>query len=526
MSNFKKTRMLNSKPVVSILFSVLTFIQAICFAEESHSQSPSPEQLAKRIDQRLLTSNGDTPLRFADDATFLRRVTLDLSGRIPTISEVREFLEDSSQTKYRKVVDRLMNSGVHVQNEATLWRRAWIPQADTREYVEVADDFEMWLAQKLQQRIRYDQLVREVITWKDETASNEIDPNGFYVANESKPENLAASATRAFLGINLDCAQCHDHPFSRWTREQFWQTAAFFAEPKQQADGSTMLVKVKIPDSKLEFAPKLLSETNVEWPEHTDSVALKTVLADWILTEDQKYLARNAVNRIWSHYFGAALIEPMDDLSSDASQSGSRAELLNELANLFVASGYDMQFITAGIVLSDAYRLSSKQEGVTDESTDSNELVMHAARVRGLSGDQLYNSLRTSAGLVSTSSGANGDRRSDPRQTFMLDFHVERVGEAERSISQALTLMNGSFTNALATKSNNQMLAAVLVSPFMSFDDQIDTIFIATLGRHADEAELNAVRRYANSQGNDDRERCLGDLYWSLINGPEFNTNH
>ncbi|MEO9593537.1 DUF1549 domain-containing protein [Rhodopirellula bahusiensis] len=526
MSDLKTTRIFKLKSFVCIVFSVLSIIQAICFADEARSQSPSPEQIAKRIDHRLLISKDDTPLRFADDATLLRRVSLDLSGRIPTISEVRNFLHDSSQTKYGQVVDRLMNSGVHVQNEATLWRRTWIPQADTREYAEVADDFEMWVVKKLQQGIRYDQLVREVITWKDETASNEIDPSGFYVANESKPENLAASATRAFLGINLDCAQCHDHPFSRWTREQFWQTAAFFAEPKEQSDGSTMLVKVKVPDSKLEFAPKLLKETKMEWPEHTDSVALKSILADWILTEDQNYLARNAINRMWSHYFGTGLVEPMDDLSSDASQSGPRAELLNELARIFVGSGYDTQLITSAIVLSDAYRLSSEQEGATDEPTGSNDLMMHAARVRGLSADQLYNSLLTSAGRTSTRSGARGDRRSEPRQTILLAFHVGRVGEAERSISQALTLMNGSFTNALATKANNPMLASVLASPFMNFNDQIDTIFVATLGRHAGEEERNAVHRYAESQGNDDRERSLGDLYWAIINSPEFNTNH
>ena len=291
MSDIKTIRLFYLEHFVCIVCSVLPVSQAICFADERHSQPPNAEQIAKRIDQCLLLSNGDIPPSFADDATFLRRLSLDLSGRIPNIFEVRDFLGDSSQTKYSQVVDRFMNSGVHVQNEATLWRRAWIPQADTREYADVADDFEMWLAQKLQQGIRYDQLVREVITWEGETASNEIDPNGFYVANDFKPENLAASATRAFLGINLDCAQCHDHPFSRWTREQFWQTAAFFTEPKEQSDGSTMLMKVKVPDSPLEFAPKLLSETDVEWPEHVDSFALKSILAEWILTEDQNYLA-------------------------------------------------------------------------------------------------------------------------------------------------------------------------------------------------------------------------------------------
>lgn len=514
--------------MLSITFGILVGMQCShsqrSSAVDSVRSEPNSIDITNLIDERLHVDDLDAETAYADDATFLRRITLDLIGRIPTIAEVHDFLGDTSQTKRLQVIERLITSGAHYQNMATFWRRAWVPQADTGEYAAVADDFETWLAQELQRGTRYDQLVSAVVTWDtDSSTTDAIDPSGFYMANEAMPANLAASATRAFLGINLDCAQCHDHPFASWSREQFWQTAAFFAEPRRNAEGMTSLPMLRVPDSELEYSPKLLSEAGVTWPDELDNVALKSVLAKWMLAEDQEFLARNAVNRLWSQFLGEALIEPMDDLSTDTAQTGPRAVLLHELADVFIDSGYNTELLTRAIVQSDAYRLASSQ---IDIVTDPNSVAKTAARVRGLSGEQLYNSLRTAAGLPAEDTFNRNGQRRGRRQSFVRAFHVERPHEAERSISQALTLMNGSFANELSTKANNNMLAAVLASPFMRFDEQIDTVFIAVVGRHASESERLAVRRHAEYWGQDSRQRCLGDLYWALINGPEFSTNH
>lgn len=507
-----------------ILFGVLCSHRQCSFAVEGVRSEQNPLDIAALIDDRLHIHDREAPIAYADDATFLRRVTLDLVGRIPTISEVHEFLGDTSQAKRLQAIERLVSSGAHYQNMATFWRRAWVPQADTGEFASVADGFETWLAQELRRGTPYDQLVRAIVTWNDDSATTDaIDPSGFYVANEAMPANLAASATRAFLGINLDCAQCHDHPFASWSREQFWQTAAFFAEPKRSAEGITALPVLKVSDSELEYSPKLLSKADVTWPDELDNVALKSVFAEWMLAEDQDYLARNAVNRLWSHFFGEALIEPIDDLSSDTAQTGPRAELLHELAEVFIDSGYNTELLTRAIVQSDAYRLVPSP---IDIVTDPNSVAKTAARVRGLSGEQLYNSLLTAAGLPLENTFNRKGQRRGRRQSFVMAFHVERPHEAERSISQALTLMNGSFANELSTKADNKMLAAVLASPFMSFGEQIDTVFVAVLGRHASEAERLAVLRHAEYRDEDSRQRCLGSLFWALINGPEFSSNH
>ena len=523
----------------------LFFFTIIAVANTCQADEITPTTISRLIDQRLGTDD-TSQFEFANDAEFLRRVTLDLAGRIPTIVEVYEHLGNTSKSKQTEAITRLMHSGVHYRTMATFWRRSWVPQADTPEFDSVSDKFERWLVYRLQQGTRYDELVVEVLTL-DQTniAPESTTPIGFYDANLSKPENLAASATRAFLGINLDCAQCHDHPFSRWTREQFWQTAAFFARPEMGKDSQPQPPKVRIPDTKLEYEPALLTKTKIQWPQKLDSISLRLILVDWMKANQEHLLAKNAVNRLWAHFFGEAIIEPIDDLSRDEFQTGDRASLLNDLAQAFIASGYNLEILVEGIVSSNAYRLSSSlpdskipadsQPPEQAEKKDSeppyqsdvpSPLKITRATVRGLTGEQLYDSLQTAAGLPSERSDVRGGSGRSQRSEFSTRFYVERAHTAERSISQSLTLMNGSFVSELTSKEGNLMLASVLSSPFMKFDEQIDTIFIATLGRHARSAELQVIKQSFDTHPETTREKHLGNLFWVLVNSSEFNTNH
>lgn len=496
----------------------------------SRAADVTPLAISRLIDKQLGIDVANKS-QFAGDAEFLRRVTLDLAGRIPTIVEVHEYLSNTSESRRIEAIDRLMHSGVHYRNMATFWRRAWVPQADTPEFDSVTDDFERWLVHRLQKRTRYDELVAEILML--DHASNapaSTTPVGFYNANLSRPENLAASATRAFLGINLDCAQCHDHPFSRWTREQFWQTAAFFAEPQANEKSQSQPPKVRVPDTKMEYEPALLTKAKIEWPEKLDSVSLRLILVDWMKTNEEQLLAKNAVNRLWAHYFGEAIIEPVDDLSRDEVQTGARAQLLNDLSAAFIASGYDLNLLTEGIVSSNAYRLSSSPSGTSTGSEPDPDAPgpfrITRATVRGLTGEQLFDSLQTAANLPSERRDVGGRSDRSQRSEFASRFYIENSFSAERSITQALTLMNGSFVSELTTKQGNLMLASILSAPFMNFDEQIDTVFIAVLGRHARETELQVIKQSFESHADTTRESHLGNLFWVLVNSSEFNTNH
>ena len=519
---------------------VIVATSAVCRAGEI-----GPTDLSRLIDNRLGIDAADCS-RFAGDSQFLRRLTLDLAGRIPTISEVYTYLGNTSESRRSDAIRRLMNSGIHRRNMATFWRHSWVPQADTPEFASVAEGFELWLVHRLQEGARYDELVAEILTLDNSSlVAASTTPIGFYNANQSKPENLAASATRAFLGINLDCAQCHDHPFSRWTREQFWQTAAFFAPPETDPAGQIHLPKVRIPDTDLTYEPALLTRAKIQWPQKPDSATLRRILADWMKQDQERLLAKNAVNRLWAQFFGEAIIEPIDDLSRDEFQSGDRADLLNDLAATFIATGYNLDILVEGIVGSHAYRLTSSATtpgdfmAVADVAPsaeaegppvsapdDSAPLQIARPIVRGLTGEQLYDSLQTAAGLPPERTDVGGRPVRSQSWNFSALFYTERTHTAERSIAQALTLMNGSLVNEMTSPQGNPMLASVLSSPFMSFPEQIDTVFIAVLGRHARAAELQAVSRNFDSGRDTSREQHLGNLFWVLVNSSEFNTNH
>jgi hypothetical protein len=487
-------------------------------------ESPDPAKLAAIIDSRLegeWKRAGVKPAPLVDDATFLRRAALDLSGRVPTTAEVREFLGDTSPDKRAKLVVRLIDSGGHTRHMATYWRRTWVPQADTAEFARLADDFEAWVAARLQENAPYDRIIRELLTMP-ETAGKRgvVSPVGFYAASESKPENLAANATRSFLGVNLDCAQCHNHPFARWTRDQFWQTAAFFAAPKKGADGKAMPPELTIPNTKKALTPELLDGAAVKWPESLASDTGRKLLADWLVAKDNPYFARNTVNRLWAHIYGTALVEPLDDLSGDSGNEGYHAELLKELGDEFAASGFDLKYITRALVLTKAYQLSA----VTPDATDPRPFARMP--IRGLTGEQLYDSLRTAAGLPPERADTGRGLGLEARKRFAAQFHVERPVNAERSITQALSMMNGRLTNDLTDPAKNPTLGGVVNAPFLDTKGKVETLFLAVLGRKPSAKEAKTMVDYVEGVTETERERALGDVFWALINSTEFNTNH
>ncbi|MBN9524135.1 DUF1549 domain-containing protein, partial [bacterium] len=328
------------------------------------ARAADPAALAATIDARLAAgwaAAGVAPAPLVDDAAFLRRASLDLIGRVPTVAEARAFLADAAPDKRARLVARLIDSGGHTRHMATFWRRAWVPQADTPEFARLADGFEAWVAARVQDGAPYDRVVRELLTAADAPRGRTAvaTPVGFFAASENKPENLAANTARAFLGVNLDCAQCHDHPFARWTRDQFWQTAAFFAPPGRDAAGKATPPRVTIPNTKKTLGPELLDGSAAAWPAAPAPDTGRTLLAGWLTARGNPYFARNATNQLWAHAYGTALVEPLDDMSGEGATAGPQADLLRELADAFTASGFDLKYLTRALVLTRAYQLSA-----------------------------------------------------------------------------------------------------------------------------------------------------------------------
>lgn len=519
---------------------------AVAAAEPPETQAdmavaPQVEKLAARIDRHLSSAwqeSGVAVADAADDATFVRRIYLDLVGRIPTVAEVRVFLADERGDKRAQLIDRLVASGGHARHFATFWRRAWIPQADTPEFEGLTEEFESWAAMRLRDNVPYDQLVREMLTYSRTQQGEhpsampaadrrsfelkDVTPVGFLAASQFRPENLAATTTRAFLGLNLDCAQCHDHPFSRWTRDQFWQTAAFFVSASTPGDSGGLL-QISIPNTQRTVHATFLDESQPWLPQSAASSGGRAALADWIVGQENPYFARNAVNRVWAHFFGWGLVEPLDDLSDE--NPASLPALLDELSQAFVASGYDLNALTRAITRTHAYQLSTIS--AAGPPNGEQRPLFQRMPVRGLTGEQLYDSLRVAAGLPIERRDLLELRPTNDRAEFASRMLISRPVDAERSIVQSLALMNGGLTGELTKPMSSPMLATAVDAPFLNAQEKVELLFLATLSRPPTDAESSRLLNYLESGGQErSAAESLGNVFWSLLNSSEFNTNH
>ncbi len=490
------------------------------------------QTLTARIDSVLAARWAEAkvlPAAVADDGEFLRRASLDLIGKIPTAAEARDFLDDPGKSKRLALVERLLDSPAYTTRATEIWRRLLLPEADTEDLArQVAGNFEAWLRKKVIEDAGYDRIVREILTAKLDgrnadfaVAARRLEPSpaGYYVAKESKPENIASGVSRVFLGVRLECAQCHNHPFASWKREQFWSLAAFFAEVPAQGPENAVNVRrqpdaaprreLTIPGTKKVVKATHLDGSTPAWRPRADT---REILAEWVTAPDNPYFARAVVNSVGARFFGAGLVEPVDDLDSAAGSELSG--LLDELAEQFRAHGYKLKFLIRVLTATRAYNLSS----VANQS-ESTTPMFASMPVRGLSPGQLFDSLTQ----------ATGAEPGDARARFLELFasREDRPVEAETTIIQALTMMNGSYIDGATNPETSQVLGAIVKAPFLDTPGRIETLYLATLTRRPRPDELALLVRFVERRKSDDEQaKALADIFWAILNGPEFHLNH
>jgi hypothetical protein len=511
----------------TLLFLALALVLVRPLPAEEPPATPKPVKdpraLSTEIDRVLSVLQKDAslePVPLADDAEFLRRVSLDLIGRIPTVSEVRDFLDDRHPDKRARIVEQLLQGRGYADHFAHVWRAAWLPQVNLEaEDPTLRLSFEGWLRKRLEEDSPYDQMVREILTIRAPGSARgrqpgEPTPIAFFQANENKPENLAASTSRLFLGTKLECAQCHNHPFAPWSREQFWQYAAFFAG----VENGRVRREITIPGVGMVVQARFLDDRVPEWK---DGVNPRVTLADWMTGEDNKFFARAAVNRIWAHFFGTGLIEPVDELSAE---EGEARELLAVLAPSFAASGYDLKFLIRAIVGSQAYQRASARSGTRSDSEDEQQLkLLGRMAVRGLSPEQLFDSL-----VEATGHQASGDFRRT-RAEFLARFNnpTDKPTEAQRSILQALSLMNGRLVGSATSVDRSRTLSSVAEAPFLDTAGRIEALYLAALSRKPRPDERARLVAYVDRGGpTGNKRQALADVFWALLNSSEFTLNH
>jgi hypothetical protein len=492
---------------------------------------PDPARLAERIDAYLdarLKAERVTPAPRADDAEFLRRAYLDITGRIPEPRAVHDFLADKDPDKRAKLIGELLESPRCASHFAALWRAALLPEATSDAQARVFQPgFEAWLRLKFRADTPYDVLVRELLTAPisgDPRAPEPVlrdpaNPNAlaFFAVKEAKAENLAAATARVFLGVQIECAQCHNHPFGRWERDQFWQTAAFFSGIDRHGDDAFAPIsdarrrEIAVPNSARTLRATFLDGTEPKWA----AAPPRRVLADWVTARDNPYFARATANRVWGMFFGRGIVDPVDDFS-DANEP-SHPELLDDLAKCLTDADFDLKALIRGLCRTRAYQRTSAR---THAAQDDPRLFARMA-VRGLSGEQLYDSLALATGYREPGG------RAAARDRFLTQFAQRgRATEPETSIAQALALMNGRFLNLVTSAEGSPTLVAVCETPGLTPRTRIDALYLAALGRKPTAKELDRMDRYVAEGGTDRTAERLSDVFWVLMNSAEFRLNH
>ncbi|MCB9937429.1 MAG: DUF1549 domain-containing protein [Planctomycetaceae bacterium] len=387
------------------------------------------------------------------DSEFIRRVYLDVIGVLPSRSETEAFLADGDSNKRHKLIDRLLERDEY----AEFWAQKWsdlLRIKSSKLSASGVHKFHRWIVRAMQENIPYDQIATELLTARGSTFTNP--PANFYRAM-ADPNDCAESVSQLFLGIRIQCAKCHNHPFDRWSQDNYYGIGAFFSRVQRKPIGGDGDVFVWLdrgseatqPRTGQLIRPWLPLTGDIDPLADTDR---RRLFADWLISSENPFFARVAVNRIWAHLLGRGIVDPVDDFRAD--NPASHPELLDALAQTFVETGYDQKELIRTILKSQVYQLSSK----TNDSNQQDGKYFSHVYARPLGAEQLFDAVCHTTGVPERFANLPENTRATnlPSPEFGNEFLSvfgqparNTVCECERSddskLAQALQLINGSL---------------------------------------------------------------------------------
>jgi hypothetical protein len=513
----------------------------IAAAGAGHDPLSVAALIDRAVDQRLAEARLPASPA-ADDPEFLRRVTLDITGRIPTLGRATGFLDDRDSDRRRSLIDELLSSREYAQHFASIWGNRLAPPNAVKGKPP-PDRFGPWLAEQFQRNRGWDQIVSDLLTADGDMARTP--QTAFITANSEhfrpQPSLLAGSAARYFLGVQLRCAECHDHPFAAWKQTDFWGTAAFFGRLRNTSKKGPPFILTEALDPEAWSAPagiitipsgsgkaagqvvraRYLRGKEASLPEDG---RLRAVFAAWVTAPENPYFANALVNRTWAHFFGRGLVNPVDDFRDG--NPASHPEVVQLLADEFRASGYDLKHLIRCICNSRTYQHSSRPLPANEKDR---ELCSHMA-VKPLSAEAFYDSLVV---VLTASKAAPGSGKSkvkvpapktlppEARDDFVRFFRAQGGTEATefvQGIPQFLKRLNGDLFNGGAP------LIDQLLRSGASREEILTNLYLATLARRPTAAEVGLLSNYVSRQ-QDPQQGYAGAL-WILLNSGEFVLNH
>ncbi|WP_437201805.1 DUF1549 domain-containing protein [Planctomicrobium sp. SH664] len=494
------------------------------------------------------------PAPRASDSEWVRRVYLDLAGRIPTVAETRKFLEDTSETRHERLVTTLLKSPDFARHEATIWTNLLVGRAENRKINR--DALLSWLTDAFRRNQPWDDTLSQLLTAQGPA---EEGPTNFLLAHLNNQAVPATSVTaRIFLCQQLQCAQCHQHPVVKeWGQEQFWKFNAFFQqtrirETSQPGSQPGRMSSTRELVNQEKFGPTfyetLQGVMQVAYPEFAGKEItkapeqpLRDQLAELLGEDGSHQLAKAFINRTWAQIFGYGFTHPVDDMGPH--NPPSHPELLDALAKEFVSNGYSVQKLMYSICLSEPYLLSSRvtDENPVDAPEQGERPYFSRMYVKPMTAEQLFDSLVIASGTSPqrlNSRQGPGLRREDWAKQFFAALETEENSESttlDGSLPQVLMMMNGDLIQRAVSPESGQYLNSVLNKQGATETQKINELSLAALSRPATPDEVNRIRKLVRLHVKQRTEKnvpapvavqeALRDVYWAYLNSSEFSVN-
>jgi Protein of unknown function (DUF1553)/Protein of unknown function (DUF1549) len=513
-------------------FSTYTVGSHFVVLPQGLEYSARPQPVANYVDELVnlkLQKLRMEPSGRSSDEAFLRRVYVDLAGVLPSEDEYHAFIQSTDPAKRAALIDQLLERKEFTEVWVSKWAE-WLMMRSSNEtsYKSVILYYN-WLSEQIASNVPLDKMVRDILSANGGTFKNA--PTNFY-QRERDTLKVSENVAQIFMGMRTQCAQCHNHPFDRWTQDDYYSFAAFFSQigRKQAEDYREVIVfnagggEISHPVNGRQMPPVFLGGG----PAQTAGKDRREVLANWLASPENPYFASNFVNRVWQHFFGIGIVEPVDDVR--VSNPPSNAPLLDELAKRFTASNYNFKQLVRDICLSEAYQRSTE----TNPSNATDERNFARQTLRRIKAESMLDILSQVTNTKEKFQGLPlGARAVQIADGTSSNYFLTTFGRATRetacscevkmepTLSQALHLLNGDSSNEKIRQGN---LIGKWRQEGLSPQQIVEKLYITCVSRKPTPEEY--ARLQSLFPDGVDPQQGLEDAFWALVNGREFLFNH
>jgi hypothetical protein len=480
---------------------------------------------------------GIPPSELCDDATFLRRVSIDIAGTLPTEAEVTAFLSDRNPDKRDLLIDRLLDRPEYADHFANKWNLILRNKRKQEEDRSGNYAFHDWIRDALYDNVPYDQFVREILTAAGDASYN---PPVVWYREVAQTNEQVEDVAQLFLGVRIQCARCHHHPFEKWSQDDYYGLSAFFSRIKKKdlAAGNNRKARDKRlfhdegtaqstnPRNNKSIVPTALGSGPLDIPATRDP---REDLADWMARPDNPFFARSLVNRYWKHFFNRGIVEPEDDMRE--TNPPTNPELLDALSQHFIASGFDLKDLVRTICRSSTYQLSAlpNEHNLKDRQNFSRYYpkrltaeVLYDAFHQVTATTQSYNGLPPGTRAVQLPDASAGPYFLKVFGQPMGDTACECERSQEANLAQSLHLLNSREVQDKIAKGRATALAKDDSRPH---DARMQELYRWVYAREPDSDEMQIALAHLDKH-KDNLQLAYEDIVWALINTKEFLFNH